>query len=131
MATAAAILNVKFKRVVKVGFAVFRSEMLPSVDPKVDEAETPSGKKERDFPDLELASARPVLVVQSPKTPTLSRKFKAVSLDSDPSPKQSTSHLEVSRDVFSMPNTPKRQIRQKHPCDLDDGCSKGTLAPHR
>lgn len=50
-------------------------------------------RKERNFPHLDLSSntTQPVLVIQSPKTPTLSRKLKAVSLDSDP-PKQST-HL--------------------------------------
>lgn len=50
-------------------------------------------RKERNFPHLDLStnSNQPVLVIQSPKTPTLSRKLKAVSLDSDP-PKQST-HL--------------------------------------
>ncbi|XP_060532863.1 uncharacterized protein LOC132705916 [Cylas formicarius] len=91
-------------------------------------------KKERNFPTLDLkdqstlnANTQPVLVVQSPKTPTLSRKFKAVSLDSDPQPTANT--LEVSRDVFSMPNTPKRQIKQKLSCDFDDGAQKSTLAP--
>lgn len=86
-------------------------------------------KKERTFPSLELndslsTNQQPMLVIQSPKTPTLSRKFKAVSLDSDP-PKQSTS-LDVSRDVISMPNTPKRQIKQKLSCELE----KSTLTPH-
>lgn len=90
-------------------------------------------KKERTFPNLELndsltTNQQPVLVIQSPKTPTLSRKFKAVSLDSDP-PKQSTS-LEVSRDVISMPNTPKRQIKQKLSCELDDNGQKLTLTPN-
>ncbi|KAJ8939730.1 hypothetical protein NQ314_011016 [Rhamnusium bicolor] len=91
-------------------------------------------KKERNFPNLDLkdqstlnAMPQPVLVVQSPKTPTLSKKLKAVSLDSDP-PAQSSS-LDVSRDVFSMPNTPKRQIRPKLSCDFEDGPHKSTLAP--
>lgn len=91
-------------------------------------------RKERNFPNLELPNSeslvtnQPVLVIQSPKTPTLSKKFKAVSLDSDP-PKQSTS-LEVSRDVFSMPNTPKRQFKQKLSCELDDTVQKSTLTPN-
>lgn len=96
--------------------------------------------KQRNFPNLELSNTtattttdslttnQPVLVIQSPKTPTLSRKFKAVSLDSDP-PKQSTS-LDISRDVFSMPNTPKRQIKQKLSCDFEDTTQKSTLTPH-
>lgn len=91
-------------------------------------------KKERNFPALDLKDQstlstenHPVLVVQSPKTPTLSRKLKAVSLDSEP--QQQTNSLEVSRDVFSMPNTPKRQIKQKLSCDFDDGAPKCTLAP--
>lgn len=91
-------------------------------------------KKVRNFPttlDLKeqtlATETQPILVIQSPKTPTLSRKLKAVSLDSDP-PKQSTS-LEVSRDVFSMPNTPKKQIRAKLSCDFDDNLPKTTLAP--
>lgn len=102
--------------------------MLPSLD-----GGTPPPKKERNFPNLELtatAATQPVLVVQSPKTPTLSRKLKAVSLDSDPPPKQSTS-LDVARDVFSMPNTPKRQIKQKLSCDLDDGGQKHTTLTPR
>ncbi|KAF7287688.1 hypothetical protein GWI33_006028 [Rhynchophorus ferrugineus] len=91
-------------------------------------------KKERNFLELDLkdqstlsTDTQPVLVVQSPKTPTLSRKLKAVSLDSEPQPQSNT--LEVSRDVFSMPNTPKRQVKHKLSCDLDDGIPKGTLAP--
>ncbi|KAJ8917398.1 hypothetical protein NQ315_002422 [Exocentrus adspersus] len=90
-------------------------------------------KKERNFPILDLkdlstlnAVPQPVLVVQSPKTPTLSKKLKAVSLDSDPPTQSST--LDVSRDVFSMPNTPKRQLK-KLSCDFDDGPHKSTLAP--
>lgn len=87
-------------------------------------------KKERNFPTLDLtdqttldAAQQPVLIVQSPKTPTLSKKLKAVSLDSDPPTQSST--LEVSRDVFSMPNTPKKQIKPKLSCDFE----KSTLAP--
>ncbi|XP_066149181.1 receptor-type tyrosine-protein phosphatase S-like [Euwallacea fornicatus] len=94
----------------------------------------PPTRKERNFPFLNLTdqttlntSTQPVLIVQSPKTPTLSRKLKAVSLDSEPQQQGNT--LEVSRDVFSMPNTPKKQIKQKHSCDFDDGAPKSTLAP--
>uniref|UniRef100_A0A6P7FFS1 protein-tyrosine-phosphatase n=1 Tax=Diabrotica virgifera virgifera TaxID=50390 RepID=A0A6P7FFS1_DIAVI len=100
----------------------------------MEEITTTPPKKERIFPRLDLsdqstltAAEQPVLIVQSPKTPTLSKKLKAVSLDSDP-PAQSTS-LEVSRDVFSMPNTPKRQIKQKLSCDFEDGPHKSMLAP--
>ncbi|KAJ8949185.1 hypothetical protein NQ318_021678 [Aromia moschata] len=100
----------------------------------MDETQTTQPKKERNFPCLDLrdqstlnAMPQPVLVVQSPKTPTLSKKLKAVSLDSDPPVQSST--LDVARDVFSMPNTPKRQIRQKLPCEFDDGPQKATLAP--
>lgn len=57
--------------------------------------------KERNFLELDLkdqstlsTDAQPVFVVQSPKTPTLSRKLKAVSLDSEPQPQSNT--LEVS-----------------------------------
>lgn len=94
--------------------------MLPS-DHKMEAefklGDVPLPKKERNFPALELNDPstlnanppQPVLVIHSPKTPTLSRKLKAVSLDSDP-PKQ-TDSLEVSRDVFSMPNTPKKQVK--------------------
>lgn len=90
-------------------------------------------KKERTFPNLDLTTnQQPVLVIQSPKTPTLSRKFKAVSLDSDPA--RQTTSLDVARDVLSMPNTPKRQIKQKVSCELNDdggsGCQKFTLTPH-
>lgn len=92
-------------------------------------------KKERNFPVLDLKQQpsldpvnQPTLIIQSPKTPTLSRKLKAVSLDADP-PSQS-SNLEVCRDVFSMPNTPKRQIKQKLSCDFEDGPHKSTLAPN-
>lgn len=95
---------------------------------------TNNTKKERNFPALDLkdqatlsTDTQPVLVVHSPKTPTLSRKLKAVSLDSEPQPQTNT--LEVSRDVFSMPNTPKRQFKQKLSCDFDDGAPKSTLAP--
>lgn len=59
-------------------------------------------KIERNFPALELTDQtnlntypQPVLVVQSPKTPTLSRKLKAVSLDSEP--QQPANTLEVMR----------------------------------
>lgn len=105
--------------------------MLPSVDGVGGGSTTPPPpRKERNFPNLQLQTTQPVLVVQSPKTPTLSRKFKAVSLDSEPPTKQSSNCLEVtSRDVFSMPNTPKRQIKQKLSCDLDDGKQK-TLTPN-
>lgn len=90
-----------------------------------------SSKKERNFPELELTTTQPVLVVQSPKTPTLSRKLKAVSLDSDQSTKQSTSTLEVGRDVFSMPNTPKKQMKQKLSCDFDEsGPKNSSLMPN-
>lgn len=72
-------------------------------------------KRERKFPNLDLSgqlnSTQPILVVQSPKTPTLSRKLKAVSLDSEPQKENST--MELSRDVFSMPNTPKKQMKPK------------------
>ncbi|EFA05231.1 uncharacterized protein LOC656520 [Tribolium castaneum] len=82
-------------------------------------------KKERTFPTLELTPTGATSPeIQSPKTPTLSRKLKAVSLDSEP-PKQSTS-LEVSRDVFSMPNTPKRQA--KHKLEFDN--KPVTLTPN-
>lgn len=56
--------------------------------------------------NLEEGTTQPVLVIQSPKTPTLSRKLKAVSLDSDAG---QTKNLEVARDVSSVPNTPKKQ----------------------
>lgn len=92
-------------------------------------------QKERHFPALKLndqpsldSMTQPTLVVQSPKTPTLSRKLKAVSLDADPS--LQSSNLESCRDVFSMPNTPKKQIKAKLSCDFDDGPQKTTLAPH-
>lgn len=104
--------------------------MLPSVDGGGGST-TPS-RKGRNFPNLELTTTQqqPVLVVQSPKTPTLSRKFKAVSLDSDPPQKQSCSLEVAARDVFSMPNTPKRQIKQKLSCDLDDGKQKNLTTPN-
>lgn len=91
-----------------------------------------SGKKERNFPELDLTTTATtitqpvVLVVQSPKTPTLSRKLKAVSLDSDQQVKQSTSLDVVARDVFSMPNTPKKQMKQKLSCDFDETGPKTT-----
>ncbi|XP_023014572.2 uncharacterized protein [Leptinotarsa decemlineata] len=98
------------------------------------EGDKPPPKKERNFPNLDLsdqstlnAVQQPVLIVQSPKTPTLSKKLKAVSLDSDPP--ESDSCLEVSRDVFSMPNTPKRQIKPRLSCDFEDGTHRLTLAP--
>lgn len=76
---------------------------------------------DRNFPTLNLdpTNTQPVLVIQSPKTPTLSRKLKAISLDSDPKPQ-----TDISRDVYSMPNTPKKQ-NKKYLTDFD---SK-TLAP--
>lgn len=91
-------------------------------------------KRERNFPILDLQEkpsleplTQPTLVIQSPKTPTLSRKLKAVSLDADPPPQ--SSNLDVCRNVFSMPNTPKRQIKPKLSCDFEDGPQKSTLAP--
>ncbi|KAG5885478.1 hypothetical protein JTB14_005069 [Gonioctena quinquepunctata] len=94
----------------------------------------PPPKKERNFPNLDLtdqttlnAIQQPVLIVQSPKTPTLSKKLKAVSLDSDPP--ETASNLDVSRDVFSMPNTPKRHIKSRLSCDFEDGPQRSTLAP--
>lgn len=95
-------------------------------------------KKERNFPQLELdlntspnlstnIGQQPILVIQSPKTPTLSRKLKAVSLDSDP-PKQNQS-LDIMRDVISMPNTPKRQAKLKYNVDFEDGPNKSALTP--
>ncbi|XP_050314972.1 uncharacterized protein LOC126749342 [Anthonomus grandis grandis] len=107
------------------------------MDREIDQSEcSAAARRERNFPALDLKDQsnlttdnQPVLVVQSPKTPTLSRKLKAVSLDSEP--QQQTGNLEVSRDVISMPNTPKKQVRQKLSCDLDDGSShpRTTLAP--
>lgn len=101
----------------------------------MDNQEELKPKKERKFPILELKDqpsldpvTQPTLIIQSPKTPTLSRKLKAVSLDADPPPQ--SSNLEISRDVFSMPNTPKRQIKPKLSCDLEDGPQKSTLAPN-
>ncbi|XP_044763396.1 uncharacterized protein LOC123320222 [Coccinella septempunctata] len=87
-------------------------------------------KRERNFPNLDLStqlntSTQPILVVQSPKTPTLSRKLKAVSLDSEPQKENSTS-LELSRDVFSMPNTPKKQIKSKLLSEFNDEANKLT-----
>lgn len=88
-------------------------------------------KKVRNFPTLDLKdqtsldtqTTQPVLVIQSPKTPTLSRKLKAVSLDADPPSNQSTT-LDITRDVLSMPNTPKKQIKTKLLCEFDDNnCS--------
>lgn len=92
-----------------------------------------SQKKERNYPtslDLSLDQStlnanNPVLVINSPKTPTLSRKLKAVSLDSEP---QKEATVELSRDVYSMPNTPKKQIKHKLSADYDDGTSKTSLA---
>lgn len=57
----------------------------------------------------------PTLVVHSPKTPTLSRKLKAMSLDSDSNASAgatipSDPPLEIA---FSMPNTPKRQFKSQ------------------
>ncbi|KAK5638439.1 hypothetical protein RI129_012734 [Pyrocoelia pectoralis] len=88
-------------------------------------------RPDRNFPSLDLSSTstmlntmnsnnnnHPILVVQSPKTPTLSRKLKAVSLDSDPVKAQIC--VELNRDVSSMPNTPKRQLKQKQ-TEYDSG----------
>lgn len=100
----------------------------------MDDETSDEPKKSRPYPTLDLSNQtnlttiiQPTLEIQSPKTPTLSRKLKAVSLDSEP-PKQATS-LEISRDVFSMPNTPKRQIKHKLSCEFDDGNHKSTLMP--
>lgn len=90
-------------------------------------------KKERKYPTLDLTQQnyldtndRPLLVVQSPKTPTLSRKLKAVSLDSDLKDNQ----CELNRDVFSMPNTPKKQHKLKiAPECIEDIEPKTTLTP--
>ncbi|KAK9886509.1 hypothetical protein WA026_016788 [Henosepilachna vigintioctopunctata] len=94
--------------------------------------EKPEGKRERKFPMLDFdtqlcTSTQPTLVIQSPKTPTLSRKLKAVSLDSEPQ-KDSVS-LELSRDVFSMPNTPKKQIKPKLLSEFSDEGQKSCLVP--
>lgn len=108
-------------------------------------------KKERNFPELKLNeqshnfnsaksqngdrnNVQPVLVIQSPKTPTLSRKLKAVSLDSDAGQKK---NLDVSRDVSSVPNTPKKQAKAKENLQHayndfgnNEFSQKSTLAPH-
>lgn len=108
-------------------------------------------KKERNFPELKLNeqshnfnssksqngdrnNVQPVLVIQSPKTPTLSRKLKAVSLDSDAGQKK---NLDVSRDVSSVPNTPKKQAKVKENLQHayndfgnNEFSQKSTLAPH-
>ncbi|KAL3270868.1 hypothetical protein HHI36_021384 [Cryptolaemus montrouzieri] len=94
--------------------------------------EKTEGKKERNFPSLNLniqlnTTAQPILVVQSPKTPTLSRKLKAVSLDSEP--QKENTNLELARDVFSMPNTPKRHIKSKLLTEFNDDEPKFSLAP--
>lgn len=101
----------------------------------MENMEETKSRKDRNFPVLELidqplvdSMTHPKLVIQSPKTPTLSRKLKAVSLDADPPPQ--SSNLEVCRDVFSVPNTPKRQIKPKLSCDFEDGPQKSTLAPN-
>lgn len=90
-------------------------------------------KKEHNLQDLELKDqpllgtmTKPILVIQSPKTPTLSRKSKAISLDAEP-PLQ-CAITEVNRDVFSMPNTPKRQIKPKLSYDKDSP-QKSMLVP--
>lgn len=112
--------------------------MLPNYELKMEKEELKLNeppKKERNFPQLELNNTsnlntntqQPILVIQSPKTPTLSRKLKAVSLDSDP-PKENQ-NLVIIRDVFSMPNTPKRQIKAKCNVDFDDAPNKSTLTP--
>lgn len=76
-----------------------------SYDSKEPHLTIPVPKKERKFTALDLTDQlanpqplQPVLVVQSPKTPTLSRKLKAVSLDSEPQPQSNT--LEVSNYVL-------------------------------
>lgn len=90
-----------------------------------------STKRERKFHALELTdttnSNQPILVIQSPKTPTLSRKLKAASLDSDPLQCQNT--LEVARDVSSMPNTPKKQVKPRQSLDYEDNGNKPLLGP--
>ncbi|CAG9861762.1 unnamed protein product [Phyllotreta striolata] len=96
---------------------------------------SPQPHKERNFPTLDLsaqtldAAQQPVLIVQSPKTPTLSKKLKAVSLDSDPPSQSST--LDLSRDVFSMPNTPKKHPKTQPAADLGSlpSLQKANLAP--
>lgn len=110
--------------------------MIPSCETKVElekitVSESSNGsimtRRERNFPSLDLSSTtmlntnanQPILVIQSPKTPTLSRKLKAVSLDSDPPSKVQVS-LEVGRDVSSMPNTPKKQIKAKQSLEFDE-----------
>ncbi|KAF5281357.1 hypothetical protein FQR65_LT14755 [Abscondita terminalis] len=90
-------------------------------------------RTERNFPSLDLSATtmlntntnQPILVIQSPKTPTLSRKLKAISLDSDPVKAQTK--LEANRDVSSMPNTPKKQIRQKQSLEFDENGHKTLL----
>ncbi|KAK4878654.1 hypothetical protein RN001_011160 [Aquatica leii] len=90
-------------------------------------------RPERNFPSLDLSATtmlntntnQPILVIQSPKTPTLSRKLKAISLDSDPVKAQT--NLEINRDVSSMPNTPKKQIRQKQSLEFDENGHKTLL----
>ncbi|KAF5290048.1 hypothetical protein FQA39_LY14829 [Lamprigera yunnana] len=92
-----------------------------------------SKRSERNFPSLDLTATtklnmntdQPILVIQSPKTPTLSRKLKAVSLDSDPIKMQT--HLEANRNVSSMPNTPKKQIRQKQSLEFEENGHKTLL----
>lgn len=110
-------------------------------------------KRERNFAQLQLntnqeilesskslnldseGATQPVLVIQSPKTPTLSRKLKAVSLDSDAG---QSKNLEVARDVSSVPNTPKKQAKTKEKTQLgytsefdslNDFNQKATLTP--
>lgn len=99
-----------------------------------DSTSSLSARRERNFPSLDLSdtttlntSNQPILVIQSPKTPTLSRKLKAVSLDSDPPKTQNT--LEVARDVSSMPNTPKKQVKPRHSLDYDDNGQRPLLGP--
>lgn len=121
--------------------------MLPKIEQKMDEIKPElRKKKERNFAlqlntnqeildssrSLNLdseGSTQPVLVIQSPKTPTLSRKLKAVSLDSDAG---QTKNLEVARDVSSVPNTPKKQAKKVQCNDFDnlnDYNQKSTLTP--
>lgn len=81
-------------------------------------------KRDRNLCELNLDTSgtdgvigQPLLVVQSPKTPTLSRRLKAVSLDSEAG--QNVRETEVSRDVSSVPNTPKKQPPQQQASGSD------------
>lgn len=98
--------------------------MLPNIEPKMDKDLKPRNLTlDLNSANLSTSAPQPILVIQSPKTPTLSKKLKAVSLDAEP-PKQAPA-LEA-RDVFSMPNTPKRQARPKHSESFE---SRTMLAP--